>query len=100
MKGRGSKVVLAEKTDDTSHRGNLAGPVCKENSRHPAIAMISWGPQWHMIDRPDVFLSNAVTHINVLCQELVARLVFLQDVGVYAAAGEGRAEEETEETVE
>jgi len=54
-----------------------------------------------MIDLARMFFYlDAVTHIDVLCQKLVARLVFLQNVGVNAAAGEGRAEEETEETVE
>lgn len=40
-----------------------------------------------------------MTHVNVLCQELVGGLVFLEDVGVDTGAGEGAAEEETEQTV-
>jgi hypothetical protein len=41
---------------------------------------------------------NANTHVNVLSQQLVGGLVLLDRVVVDAAGGEGRAEEEAEET--
>jgi len=43
--------------------------------------------------------SDALTHVDVLHQLLVGRLVLLQDVVVDAAAGERRAEQEAEEAV-
>lgn len=46
-----------------------------------------------------MFLLNAKTHVDILGQEFVGRLVLLQDVCVDAGAGKGAAEEETEETV-
>jgi hypothetical protein len=41
---------------------------------------------------------NANTHVNVLSQQLVGGLVLLDRVVVDSAGGEGRSEEEAEET--
>ena len=44
-------------------------------------------------------IGRYVTHVYVLGQELVARLVLAQDVAVDAGAGERAAEQEAEEPV-
>lgn len=45
-------------------------------------------------------MSDAKTHVDILRQELVRGLVFLEEIRVDAGAGEGAAEEEAEETAE
>ena len=45
-------------------------------------------------------LSNAETHVDILRQEIVGELVFLEEVGVDACACEGASEEEAEEAVD
>ena len=46
-----------------------------------------------------VYIYIYMTHVDVLGQELVARLVLAQHVAVDAGAGERAAEEEAEEPV-
>lgn len=44
-------------------------------------------------------LSDAVTHVDIFCQQVICGLVLLEHVVVHSRAGKGGAEEETEETV-
>lgn len=44
-------------------------------------------------------LSDAVTHVDIFCQQVICRLVLLEHVVVYSGAGKSCAKKETEEAV-
>jgi hypothetical protein len=61
--------------------------ITKSTTEHPAVA------------KRTMRLSDGDTHVEILSQKVVGRLVLVEHVGVDGAAGEGAAHEEAEEAV-
>lgn len=60
---------------------------------------VRWTSSMQGSARLDRISSDAITHIDIVLEELIRRLVVLQDIVVAARAGERGAQEETEEPV-
>lgn len=59
---------------------------------------VIWCRSKSVPEKADKISSNAITHIDIVLEELVRRLVVLQDVVVATRAGERGTQQETEES--